>query len=93
MRAIGMQQFFLGTIVGICIAISLIFLKFWRKAGDRLFLYFALSFLLLGINWAGLALAHRDEPKTILYLVRLFAFSVLLLGIWDKNRAHTRQKN
>ena len=82
-----MQQFFLGVTFTLCVLIGLFFLRFWRKAKDRLFLAFAISFWLMGINWLALVQANRDEPQTALYLVRLLAFAVLLLGIWDKNRA------
>ena len=58
------------------------FLRFWKNTHDRLFVFFAVAFWLLGINWLALAIARRDEPQTALYLVRLFAFVVLLIGIW-----------
>jgi len=82
-----MHQFLLGSAVALCAVIGLIFLRFWRKSKDRLFLCFAVSFWLLGVNWLALAAVREDEPHTTLYVVRLVAFAVLLAGIWDKNRA------
>jgi len=82
-----MHDFFLGVTVTLCVTIGLFFLRFWRKAKDRLFLAFAVSFWLLGVNWLALLRANTDEPQTGLYVVRLVAFAVLLVGIWDKNRA------
>ena len=85
-----MKQFMLGAAVTLSAVIGLIFLRFWRKAGDRLFLYFAASFWLLGANWLALSLVREDEAQSTMYIVRLVAFSVLLVGIWDKNRARAR---
>lgn len=85
-----MKQFMLGMAVALSVFIGLIFLRFWRKAKDRLFLCFAVSFWLLGANWLTLAIVREQESQSALYLVRLVAFLVLLLGIWDKNRVRTR---
>jgi hypothetical protein len=82
-----MHQFLLGVAFTLSSIIGLIFLRFWHRAGDRLFLCFAVSFWLLGANWFALAIVRESEPHTLLYLVRLMAFALLLTGIWDKNRA------
>lgn len=87
-----MHQFLLGAAVALCGVIGLIFLRFWRKSKDRLFLCFAVSFWLLGVNWFALTMVRQDEPNTTLYLVRLVAFAVLLAGIWDKNRVRAGSK-
>jgi uncharacterized protein DUF5985 len=81
-----MDQFLYGVAFTLCAIIGLIFLRFWIKASDRLFLYFAVSFWLLGGNWIALAIVRESEPHTLLYFVRLMAFALLLAGIWDKNR-------
>lgn len=67
--------------------IALFFLRFWRITRDRLFLSFALAFLLLGIGQAMLTfLEVRDEERSWLFAVRLAAFLCILLAIWRKNR-------
>lgn len=81
-----LTQFLLGAVVMACLIIGLFFLRFWRKSRDRLFVYFALTFWLLGAGWLCLAFVTRDETRLLLYMLRLVAFAVLLLGIWDKNR-------
>jgi hypothetical protein len=81
-----MRQFLLGAAVMASLVIGLFFLRFWRKSRDRLFLYFAIAFWLLGCNWLALASTNADELNTALYLIRLAAFVVILVGIWDKNR-------
>jgi glucose uptake protein GlcU len=81
-----MEQFLLGANVMAASLIGLFFLKFWRKSRDPLFGFFSIAFWLLGVNWLSLAFVNRDEPQTLLYLVRLAAFILILIGIWHKNR-------
>jgi hypothetical protein len=85
----GPNEFMRGAIVVACAAIGFFFLRFWRRSGDRLFVYFAITFWVLGVDWFALAWVPRDEPHNALFLLRLLAFVVLLLGIWDKNRRPT----
>lgn len=82
-----MNQFLLGMIVMGCLVAGLFFLRFWRKTRDRLFLVFAMTFWLLALNWFLLAVTSRDEIHPALYVIRLLAFVLILLGIADKNRA------
>ena len=86
-RVDGLTDFMLGAIVMACAAVGLFFLRFWRKTRDRLFAIFAVAFWVLGLNWLALAFTDRDEIRTALYVVRLLAFLVILLGILDKNRS------
>jgi len=66
---------------------GLFFLRFWRQTGDRLFLVFALAFWILGLQRLALAIVEPvEESRTGLYLVRLFAFLLILGAIIDKNR-------
>ncbi len=81
-----LNQFLLGMLVMACFAAGLFLLRFFRRTHDRLFLIFALAFWLLGVNWFALAFFVRDETLTWLYLIRLLAFVLILLGIYDKNR-------
>jgi hypothetical protein len=67
---------------------GLFFLRFWRETRDRLFLIFAGAFWILGLQRLALALSHNMvEDDTGLYLVRLFAFLLILGAIVDKNRS------
>ena len=82
-----MQLFMLGMIsMGFAVA-ALFFLRFWRDTRDRLFLIFAIAFGILAAQRLALVLT-RDmlESQTGLYLVRLFAFLLILAAIVDKNR-------
>jgi hypothetical protein len=71
--------------------VGLFFLRFWRETRDRLFLIFAIAFWLLGLQRVALVFTpHMAETGTGLYLVRLFAFLLILAAIIDKNRAPGR---
>jgi hypothetical protein len=79
-----------AIVMGYAVA-GLFFLRFWRQTRDRLFLIFAIAFWLLGAQRLALVLtAQLIESHTWLYLVRLFAFLLILLAIVDKNRAGGR---
>jgi hypothetical protein len=69
-------------------AAGLFFLKFWRRTRDRFFLFLALAFWALTLNWTGLAATRRgDEARTYFYLARLAAFVLIIGAVVDKNRS------
>jgi hypothetical protein len=83
-----MEEFLLGaTTMGFFVA-GLFFLRFWRQTQDRLFAIFALAFWMLGVNRVIFAfLIEADEALSLpVYIVRLLAFSLILVAILDKNR-------
>ena len=76
-----------GIFFGFLIA-ALFFLRFWNKTGDRLFLIFAISFLLLSAERIVLLLLSvRGEFQFSVYSIRLLAFLLLIGAILDKNRS------
>ena len=78
--------FMAGAICVGYLAVSLFFLRFWRRTRDGLFLAFALAFVLLAINQAIPALAHiPSENLSGVYLLRLAAFLVIIAAILHKN--------
>jgi hypothetical protein len=84
-----MQNFISGATMLACLAISVFFLRFWRRTQDRFFLLFAAGFAVLGVNRVAiLLLTHeREATATIFYAVRLAAYVLLLAAILDKNRS------
>ncbi len=63
------------------------FLRFWKRTREALFLAFAAAFWLLGLGQALLAFTNIPvEERSWLYLLRLAAFSMILISIWMKNR-------
>ena len=81
------NDFLAGAIaMGFAIA-ALMFLKFWHRTREGLFLAFAGSFLLLSINHAMLSLTRVPlEERSSLYLVRLVAFLLIIGALWHQNR-------
>ena len=82
-----MNDFLAGAIsMGYAIA-ALMFLKFWRRTREGLFLAFSAAFLLLGLNQALLTFTRVPvEERSSLYLIRLAAFMLIILASWVKNR-------
>ena len=82
------NQLVTGAIVMGYAVTGLFFLRFWRQTRDRLFLIFAMSFWLQGLQRLALAVTSPlFETDTGFYLVRLFAFLLILGAIVDKNRS------
>ena len=81
------NQFLLGAVVMGAAVAGLFFLRFWRRTRDRLFAVFAIAFWMLAANWTAVGFLRQDESLlTALYVVRLAAFILIILGILDKNR-------
>lgn len=67
---------------------AVFFLRFWRRTRDSLFLVFSIAFLLLAINQALTSLLGLPmEERSWIYLLRLAAFSLLIIAILRKNIA------
>jgi hypothetical protein len=67
--------------------IALHFGRFWLESRDKLFVFFAVAFLLLGLNSFALGLSTPSgDLRVFIYGLRLAAFLLILWGIFDKNR-------
>ena len=83
--------FISGVLAGGYAIAALYFLKFWRQTRDRLFVLFAIAFLLLTVQRVALALGAAWLGNTDwYYVVRLLAFALIMAAIIDKNRAVQR---
>jgi hypothetical protein len=81
------EEFLWGMLTMAHLVAALLLLRFWRLSRDRLFLFFAASFTTLAGNWLALALIRpTPEAQHWIYLIRLFGFVLLIIGIIDKNR-------
>jgi hypothetical protein len=74
---------------------GLFFYKFWRASHDRFFLFFGIACWLIAIERCTAVFNHAGEEAirtaateatSWVYLMRLLAFSIILIGIVDKNR-------
>ena len=80
-------DFLSGAITMGFVVAGLFFLRFWKRTHEGLFIAFALAFWLLGLTQALLAFTNIPvEERSWLYLLRLAAFSLILVSIWLKNR-------
>jgi hypothetical protein len=84
-----MEQMLMGGIaLGWAVA-GLFFFRFWRRTRDRFFLFFAASFWIESINRVALGVAtSASETNPVFYGIRLVAYGLILLAIWQKNRPH-----
>ena len=82
-----MTSFFWGATAMAAFTAGLFFIRFWRETRDRLFLFFAVAFWLLSLNWVILQVAEPAKETThYVYLLRLAAFILIIVAIVDKNR-------
>ncbi len=87
MQTEGLVTFLQGATAMACVALSLCFLRFWRRAHDRLFAMFSLAFMVFAVNRALILVVERgSEAEALIYGGRAIAFGLLLLAILDKNR-------
>lgn len=75
-----------GIAVG-SLMVGLFFFRFWRNTRDRFFLYFAASFWIEAANRVALGLVpDASERSPIFYGIRVLAYGLILMAIWQKNR-------
>lgn len=86
---IRVEDFLLGVIATTSLAAGVFFFwRFWRDTRDSLFLTFGVAFIIEGLNRCALLFVDQaNEGATWVYLVRLLAFLLILVGIINKNRS------
>jgi hypothetical protein len=83
-----MNEMLLGAIAMGFFVAGLFFLRYWLSTRDRFFLYFTVSFFVEAGNRVNIAINHAwSEGSPAYYAVRLVAFGLIVLAIWDKNRS------
>ena len=81
------SAFLIGVIATTSFVAGVFFLRFWRDTHDSLFLAFAVAFIIEGLNRTAMLFARQsNEASPWVYVVRLFAFLIILAGIINKNR-------
>ena len=85
-----MIEYLSGAVTLGYLVAALFFARFWKRTRDRLFVAFAVAFLLLALNqalaqWLGAA----DERVGYTYLLRVLGFVLILAAIVDKNLRRT----
>ena len=88
-----MIQFLAGAVTLAYFLAAIYFLRFWRQTSDRLFLNFALAFLLFALNQLVVSvLWAADERHSYTYILRILGFVLILLAIADKNIFSLRKR-
>lgn len=82
-----MREMVVGAVAMGCFIVSLFFLRFWKKTGDRFFLFFAAAFFIQSVDRAFMGIYKASEDIPAFFLVRLVAFGFILMAIIDKNRS------
>ena len=87
-----LTSFLSGLItMGLLIA-ALFFFRFWKRTRDALFITFGFAFLLLALNQALIGLSEvSGEERSLLYIPRLIAFTLLIAAIVGKNIGSSRK--
>jgi len=86
-----MINFLLGAIAIAELTVALVFLRFWRRTRDILFVFFATAFGLSGLSRICMFMTDpQDEGGTLVYIIRLIAFGLILFAILNKNRTRRR---
>ena len=81
-------EFFSGFLAAGFLVCALFFFRFWSRSKDGLFFAFGLAFGLLAIQQIlGVFLGLPEEERSWIYLLRLLAFSILIVAILRKNMA------
>ncbi|HUB20623.1 MAG TPA: DUF5985 family protein [Acidobacteriaceae bacterium] len=87
MHRLLFEGFLEGVVATTSLAAGLFFLRFWRDTRDSLFAAFAVAFFIEGINrCVRIFFLNPSEASPWVFLVRAFAFLIILAGIVGKNR-------
>ncbi len=76
-----------GAVAMGCAILAVCFVRCWRASSDRLFAFFAVAFAVLAVDYTLLGLlTQASEWRVPVFVIRLTAFVVILIGVVDKNR-------
>jgi hypothetical protein len=88
----GLVPFLAGAVAFAYVVAAVFFLRFWKRTGDRLFLWFGWAFLLFALNQAIVILLDDvDERVSYAYVLRVVGFGLILAAIVRKNLAAPRR--
>ena len=79
------EGFLLGVIVTTSMTAGAIFVKFWRRTRDRLFLLFSLAFIAFGLSRLRGFIPPESPWVVFPHIVRFLAILTILAAIIDKN--------
>jgi hypothetical protein len=81
------QAYLCGCATAFALVAAAFFARFYRHTRNRLFLAFAAALLLTALQWFILNIYPvSEETRPLVYCLRLLAYLLILLGIWENNR-------
>jgi hypothetical protein len=81
-----MQAFLSGMTTMGFLVVSLLFVRYWRRTRDGIFVWFSISFALLALTQAlPVMIEIPREEHSWVFLLRLLAFALLIFAILRKN--------
>lgn len=81
-----MQTFLSGMTTMGFLVVSLLFVRYWRRTRDGIFVWFSISFALLALTQAlPVMIEIPREEHSWVFLLRLLAFALLIFAILRKN--------
>jgi len=83
----GLHPFLTGATFILNVVAAFLFVRFYRKSRERLFLFFAAAFAIMSLNRLAFGIFNAvEKDSTVLYVMRLAAFLLIFFAILDKNR-------
>jgi hypothetical protein len=81
-------HFLHGGLAVMCVAIGVVFLRYWYSQRDRLFLWFMAAFWSFAVGWTVhfIFASTSSEATPHVYIFRLVGFALIAIAIIDKNR-------
>jgi uncharacterized membrane protein HdeD (DUF308 family) len=81
-----MADFLYGAIAMAAVTAALFFMRFYRRTGDRFFLYFFASFGIEAVSRLfSVVFGWTDSNNSWFYILRVVAYGLILIAIVDKN--------
>jgi hypothetical protein len=95
---LNVSSFLSGIGMATFVTSGIFFIKFWKAARDRFFLFFAIACFLIASERVGLLLVDgaetwtptpQSEAGSWVYLLRFLGYLMIVIAIIDKNRRRT----
>lgn len=86
MKLYEINYFVGGAICMAEIVVAVLFLKFAKRTGDRLFGWFAAAFAMLAAERVFLVWRSSSDDHPAVYLTRLLAFLFIIFAVVGRNR-------
>jgi hypothetical protein len=88
----SLGMFLLGGLAMGDLIAAMFFAKYWKTTKDRFFFYFTVSFgVEVVCRYLLMYTTFNSESEPLVYSLRLLSYTIILVGIADKNRRSIRR--